>query len=226
MIFNSYQTDKTIRAIKYGGTGADTAAGARQNINVIGLNPITSTAKDTPANWVALGSGIAYYNKASCLNNQPSTNGFIENRVYGSTVHQTFYLRGSNGKVWVRSGNSSGWNTSWVELLNADTGVQRVKLWENGSSTSSMSSQTVTLSAMADYDYIEIICAFSTSYPKRLLNPILIPITAGYQGVVYGSTYYRTFTIQSITSVSIDNAGSNNNTFVIPVRINGIKGVL
>lgn len=61
-------TTKNLVKIEQGGTNASTAAGARQNINYIGTNPITTTTNDTHEKWAALGTGIAYYNKTGQLN--------------------------------------------------------------------------------------------------------------------------------------------------------------
>lgn len=92
------------------------ASGTRQNLLSLGLNPITSTTNDTPANWVKLGTGVGYYNKASQLINQPTTNFFIDSKVYGNTVHQIAYLRGNTPKMWLRSGNASGWSCNWIPM--------------------------------------------------------------------------------------------------------------
>ena len=104
--------------IERGGTGADTAAGARQNINVIGLNPITASANDTPEAWKAFGTGIAYFNKANCIVGQPTTNGLIENKVYNNTVLQEWFVRGTAPRKFIRTGQSTStsWNSSWVDI--------------------------------------------------------------------------------------------------------------
>lgn len=105
----------------HGGTGADNAPEARQNINFIGTNPIASISEDTPEKWKELGTGIAYISVAGLLNNQPYTYGFIENRVSGNLVSQTFYSMSGSSTVWHRSGNSSGWysgSANWVKNLD------------------------------------------------------------------------------------------------------------
>lgn len=112
--------------IPHGGTGANTVAEARQNINFIGVNPIASAANDTPANWAAVGSGWArmtsgilqeYPNSqyGCVLENAVVKSGSVTyvsqkitvlngyNNTYyrtGSTENNTWY---TNGGMWVRS---------------------------------------------------------------------------------------------------------------------------
>lgn len=108
-------------AISEGGTGATTAADARQNINYIGTNPISTTADDTPANWIALGTGVAYYNKDGLLNNQPYAYGFLFNQTTGiSLVAQTFFSMSGSSVTYTRSGSTDGWYQSgaWHKNFN------------------------------------------------------------------------------------------------------------
>lgn len=99
--------------VSKGGTGATTLAAARKTLNNVGMNPIASTADDTPANWVALNNGVAYFNK-TVLNNQPAQRCFVVNKVQDSTVHQELYIRGTNLKTYTRSGDTgAGWHSAW-----------------------------------------------------------------------------------------------------------------
>lgn len=86
----------------------------------LGTNPIASTANDTPAKWVALGIGKAWYSKTGCLTDQPSQYGFLLNFVNGSAsdVYQIFNSQAS-GPTYYRSGNSSGWNGTWKKYMDS-----------------------------------------------------------------------------------------------------------
>lgn len=221
---------ESILPIAKGGTGSTSASGARTNLGLDGklftqytLNSIN--IDNTGGNWTVDISETGHGAVPMPWVNVTQTTGahFIVQTAIKCDISQS--ASGRDQRMWIRDKYSSGVWSNWKEVLTENRGVQMVKLWENASPTSSMSSQILTLSAMANYDYIEIICAFSTSYPKRLLVSALVPVAVSNQAVIYASDYYRTITIQSTTSVSIENAGSNNNTFVIPLYINGIKGV-
>lgn len=216
--------------VAQGGTGSTSASGARTNLGLDGklftqytLNSIN--IDNTGGNWTVDISETGHGAIPMPWVNVTQTTGahFIVQTAIKCDISQS--VSGRDQRMWIRDKYSSGVWSNWKEVLTENRGVQMVKLWENASPTSSMSSQILTLSAMANYDYIEIICAFSTSYPKRLLVSALVPVAVSNQAVIYASTYYRTITIQSTTSVSIENAGGNDNTFVIPLYINGIKGV-
>ena len=98
----------TTLPIAKGGTGATDRINASKNINYIGMNPITGTANDTVPNWVAQGSGFAYYNQTT-LRNQPTQRGFLVNKVCDSTVHQEWHTCEATSKVYVRAGQGESW---------------------------------------------------------------------------------------------------------------------
>lgn len=115
--------------INRGGTGANNAELARQNINYLGEEPIKSTTNDTPAKWAALGTGIAYYHTSGLLNNQPTANGIVYNLVAGKLVFQVFNSINGRSPTWCRSGNSSGWypnSQNWVKALDEINTPDRV----------------------------------------------------------------------------------------------------
>lgn len=120
-------TGSEILPVENGGTGASTKAAARQNMNYIGTNPIKTPEEDTVANWIALGTGVAFVSESGLLNNQPYAYGYIENYTSGSYLFQTFHSLNGNSSVWRRSGNkSNGWyagSANWVKVLDAKGGV-------------------------------------------------------------------------------------------------------
>ena len=117
--------------ISKGGTGATTRAGAIDNLVFLGTNPITSTADDTTANWVALDYGYARYTTARQLIDQPSQYGFLVNYVAENDVWQIWKTQ-SGGQMYYRSGNAGGWSGTWKTLLDSDTAIADTAIaWGN-----------------------------------------------------------------------------------------------
>jgi hypothetical protein len=98
---------------------------ASKNLTFIGINPITSTANDTTANWGSKGTGHAFYSTNGYLIGQPSQYGVLVNFVYANEVFQLFNQQAYGGLNY-RSGNASGWDgssqtiNSWTKIY--DTG--------------------------------------------------------------------------------------------------------
>ena len=109
---------------EFGGTNSKSLPEARQNLNFIGVDPITSAANDTPANWAALGTGYASFS-SNVLNNQPYQYGIVENVVTGIWVTQKFISLRGYSEVWYRSGNiNSGWyagSENWVKTIGTNS---------------------------------------------------------------------------------------------------------
>lgn len=111
----------------------------RQNINYIGNNPILNTDEDTSENWIALGSGHAYF-RSSILQSQPATYGFLENIVCGTNIHQVFtsWTSGTINRKWVRTGNLDyPLDGDWVQFINENY-PQYIKIYKT-SDTEGMS---------------------------------------------------------------------------------------
>lgn len=107
--------------IESGGTKAKTAAEARQNLNYIGRNPVTSDT-DTPTTWAGLGTGFAYIDSQGRITDQPSTNGFIENFVTEKGgIRQIWHSHTTAGTIYKRAGNTTnGWfSTSWTKVFDS-----------------------------------------------------------------------------------------------------------
>jgi len=91
-----------------------------QAVAFLGENPVKTTADDTTSRWANLGSGYAWYSAGGLLNDQPAQYGFLLNYVNGSDVFQIWNTQ-SNGPMYMRSGNASGWGRSWTKLIDSSS---------------------------------------------------------------------------------------------------------
>lgn len=91
-----------------------------QDVAYLGENPVKSTADDTTDRWCRIGSGYAWYCAAGLLNDQPAQYGFLLNYVCGSDVFQIWNTQ-SDGPMYTRSGNASGWGRSWTKLIDSSS---------------------------------------------------------------------------------------------------------
>ena len=91
-----------------------------QAVAFLGENPVKTTADDTTSRWANLGSGYAWYSAGGLLNDQPAQYGFLLNYVNGSDVFQIWNTQ-SNGPMYTRSGNASGWGRSWTKLIDSSS---------------------------------------------------------------------------------------------------------
>lgn len=84
-------------------------------------NPITSTSDDTIANWKNLGIGVAWYDTANCLIDQPAQWGYLINICMDTNndVRQFFCAQPSADVYW-RAGNEDGWQGSWHRMPSVD----------------------------------------------------------------------------------------------------------
>jgi hypothetical protein len=124
------------------------------NVFFRGSNPITSTANDTTANWKALGNGAWYYSTANCLNDQPSQWGMVYSIVNDAgNVYQIaqIWINVPTAKMYIRSGNASGWGATWSQLFNGSVSRDNVAgIVKSNTSTSktltmSLSGSTLTI---------------------------------------------------------------------------------
>ena len=138
-------TAEQVGAAKADHTHTAAQVGARPNtwtpnlqaVAYLGENPVKSTADDTTSRWANLGSGYAWYSAGGLLNDQPAQYGFLLNYVNGSDVFQIWNTQ-SNGPMFMRSGNASGWGRSWTKLIDsASIGSQTVNKAKYASGQSS-----------------------------------------------------------------------------------------
>jgi len=138
-------TAEQVGAAKADHTHTAAQVGARPNtwtpkladVAFLGNQPISAVANDTTANWANLGSGYAWYSAGGLLNDQPAQYGFLLNYVNGSDVFQIWNTQ-SNGPMFMRSGNASGWGRSWTKLIDsASIGSQTVNKAKYASGQSS-----------------------------------------------------------------------------------------
>ena len=149
------------------------AATTRQNLNYIGANPVTLDT-DTPATWKALGTGIAYINANGVINSQPNTYGFIENRVHGDIISQTWHSMNGYSDVLVRSGNADGWysgSAEWVRVV--DKNFVYKSIWDGSCTTGG------TMSDIPDLMNYRLYAIYMSGHATVIL------------GVRYGETYIR-----------------------------------
>lgn len=221
--------EKDVVCVEMGGTGADSLSKARQNINYIGTNPIEGADKDTPANWRALGSGVAYISGSGQLKDQPAPYGFIKNYSTGTTAVQTFisYSTDSVSRKWTRMGQVS-WSQWVLSLDERDSRIQIDRLWNNDSTASSFPKQTLSMD-LSDYPILIVFHKPTTTQNGALGTPLLRGWDGRLINTIGGGTTFRTRTVfydtSGITFYTGYSGATEDNTAIIPVAIYGIKEV-
>lgn len=242
------EAKEEVRSIETGGTNANNAADARQNINFIGTNPIANPEDDTPANWIALGTGVAFISTSGKLKNQPVAYGYLENYTDGNYIYQAIHSLNGKSTVWSRSGTKNDWysgSANWVKQLDENNGVQKKLLWTNASPTSSFAAQTISLD-LSGYDMVLIVHLSNQTDGTFACVSDTLPKSIGvgkghliYGGFIYnatvanrGSDGHRGLTF-SDAGIAFENAvrtteglgTAQNNALCVPYQIYGIKGV-
>jgi hypothetical protein len=163
------ETRLTSRIDNYANTSINTS------LAVKATNPITDIANDTPAKWNELAAGVYWFNQTGCLIDQPSQYGFLVNICVGSDVFQIWNTQ-SHGPMYTRSGNSSGWATSWIEYMpRAVVAVSAIAdLSSKGNGSYSISS--ATLAGVSGAWIVDkrnsLYTATCTSDPRVVLNSV------------------------------------------------------
>lgn len=114
------QPEKPVYAAGEVGARPNTWMPNLRAVAFLGENPIKTTTDDTTSRWANFGSGYAWYSAGGLLNDQPAQYGFLLNYVNGSDVFQIWNTQ-SNGPMYTRSGNASGWGRSWTKLIDSSS---------------------------------------------------------------------------------------------------------
>lgn len=221
--------------IEKGGTNASTAPEARQNLNYIGTNPIASTADDTPANWKALGTGIAKIGPSGTIEDKPTAYGTIINNVVDGNVTQIWQGITSSG-MWFRLGDDNGWIDTWRKVLDETNGIQIKELWSNASEGSAMPGGQNLAVDLNGCTHWAVLGKLTNGQPKY--DVFTAPVGKNiHMGFVFGNAnkitgYYRAIVWKSANQIHVENSweatpstDQTNAAVCIPVKIYGIKGV-
>ena len=167
-------------------------ATTRQDLNYIGQNPVTIDT-DTPATWIAYGTGSAYISGDNIVGSQPHNTGFIENRVHDDIVSQTWYSMDGNGGVYYREGNISGWHpnsVNWVRVI--DKKFLGQTLWEG-----TWNAGTLTVPNTDDYQLFQICMSGQGTTILAARYGIYIRGMGGYSSATPTiSTYHLAATVE------------------------------
>lgn len=109
-------------AVTQGGTGATNRKSAMLNLAFLGANVIASPDEDTVANWIALGTGYAWFSTNGLITDQPSQYGLVISYAHNSEVFQIWNAQ-PNGPMYTRSCNASGWATSWKRVFDSSQSI-------------------------------------------------------------------------------------------------------
>ena len=216
----------------------------RQNINLIGTNPIASIGEDTPSKWVSLRTGVAFFNINGLVNQQPSRYAFVENFASGGNVFQIWHSQSYSGTMYIRAGDQvSGWYFSWMTVLDEKHGIQIKKVWENASPTSEFAEQRISLSNAGSYDLFLVEARRNTTLTSMSFYTFCQPDRKGQlemyinldvdYKVLFCARECDVSTSENIIEfgdsyskhADYELTGIVNNTRIIPVAIYGIKGV-
>ena len=146
-----------------------------QNLSYRGTNLISSTDKDTVANWNNQGNlATTFYTETGKLTNQPSQYGFLLNLsagIGGKEMHNLWFQQ-PNGDVSHRGGNGDGLG-GWRKFLDSSNYTSWVSTKPTTLySTSTGNIGTITLSeSAANFTYLEI---FYTDNNSRQPNSVKI----------------------------------------------------
>ena len=234
---------KDIIPIEEGGTGGTTRLEAIKNLLSLGSNPVV--ANDSPSDWIALGSGYAYFNSDSEVINKPFSFGLMVQEVLGTIVIQRWYSQ-SSGDSFYRQGNVNGWNGSasvtgeaaWKRMLDGTNGFQKTVIWESEDTVNPFEPEKILVN-LSSYDEVEIEFKYGTSNNgfdrvtlrkgsagrmfafMNIINDIPLILcsrlaTVYNDGIIFDNCYAKNV---GTSAVSVENG------YVLPFRIYGIRGI-
>ena len=86
------------------------------SVPIAGTDPVPAGSTDTTITWGNKGNNTTWwYDSSGTLTDKPSDWGFVWNLAMGNDVSQLWFTQ-SSGKMMRRSGNASGWATSWKQI--------------------------------------------------------------------------------------------------------------
>ena len=83
-----------------------------------GTNTISSSSKDTPAEWGKCKCSVHWYTTSNYITDQPTQWGYLVNIGTPGEVHQ-LWLSQPGGAIAHRGGNANGWEGSWKVMLDS-----------------------------------------------------------------------------------------------------------
>lgn len=136
--------------IAHGGTGAKTAAEARQNINFMGYVPFSKIEDDTAENWAALGTGIvmvdlldSYFDWYCSDGGSFPNQGMILNCVSGKRVYQTLF---DHQRILTRElGTDNAIDYLWTSFVPHDEIPQDIDQWDSATKSTNINSGAYVL---------------------------------------------------------------------------------
>lgn len=92
------------------------ASHSHTSVPIAGTDPVPAGSTDTTTTWGNKGNNTTWwYDSSGTLTDKPSDWGFVWNLAMGNDVSQLWFTQ-SSGKMMRRSGNASGWATSWKQI--------------------------------------------------------------------------------------------------------------
>ena len=232
---------ENIVPISKGGTGSTTASGSRTNLGLDGklfiqyaLNSINIDS--TGGNWTVDISENGHGAIPMPWVNVTQTTGAhftVQIAIKCDTSQST---SGRDQRMWIRDKYSSGVWSNWKEVLTENRGVQMVKLWENANLSVSFGQQDVSLPA--DYNFYAILYSRTEASTANTLESMeFVRAQTGRHAVLEhnneGDVYQRELVVTAgnngyIRFLSAYKTGTTTtkNTWLVPMVIYGIKGVL
>ena len=206
--------------IANGGTGATTAAEAAKALKALKMlpdNSVSSIEEDTVETWTTLGSGYCFYNIKDCLVDQPNQYGFLVNLVRDYTSEEAtdvfqIWKSQTTGALYVRSGNYTGWGSSWRKLFDDS---QTIPIANGGTGATTASSACYSLGTTP---LRHTVIGWSTPSTGSETAPIWLKL-----GEINCSGTY--FTYMCLLAVNM-NAGGDVAKLAITVRTTNTSGVL